>query len=297
MIHRRVGSGLWRRIHKGVYAIGGTQSCLERAAMAACLAAGPCTYVTHFTAAALWQFERIRGDAIHIRSPRRARIDRVTWHRGFDLKDRTHIGPIPVTTPERTIIDLASLVPLHLLAIVVDDGLRRKIARLERLQRRLGEIADGRHHGVRALRRLVDERVGRPVSESTFETVLLPALRAARLPEPIPQHKIRDGSRVVARPDFAYPDLMIAIEADSRAHHSSPSDWERDLARRNRLTAMGWLVIQVTWWRLHNDLDAVVAEIARALLLRSKSSFDQTAGRISRSGAGRTRTAAFRPRA
>ena len=47
--------------------------------------------------------------------------------------------------------------------------------------------------------------------------------------------------------DFAYPDIKLAIEAEGYRWHSSRARWERDLERRNELTALGWRVIHVTW--------------------------------------------------
>jgi very-short-patch-repair endonuclease len=51
---------------------------------------------------------------------------------------------------------------------------------------------------------------------------------------------------VVAVVDFAYPDRRIAIEVDGYRWHAGRRRWERDLARRNALTALGWRVLHVT---------------------------------------------------
>ena len=69
----------------------------------------------------------------------------------------------------------------------------------------------------------------------------------------------------VARVDFAYPDLKIAIECDSKKHHFGRGDWERDVERRSRLAALGWLVIHVSWDMLVHRPDELEALIRGAL--------------------------------
>lgn len=68
----------------------------------------------------------------------------------------------------------------------------------------------------------------------------------------------------VARVDFAYPDLKI-IECDRKKHHFGRGDWERDVERRSRLAALGWLVIHVSWDMLVNRPDELEALISGAL--------------------------------
>jgi very-short-patch-repair endonuclease len=51
----------------------------------------------------------------------------------------------------------------------------------------------------------------------------------------------------VARVDFAYPDLMVAIECDGKKHHFGIRDWERDIERGSRLSALSWRVIRISW--------------------------------------------------
>ncbi len=69
---------------------------------------------------------------------------------------------------------------------------------------------------------------------------LLAEARPARSPCRNTQIRDRDG-RLVARADFAYPDLKIAIEYDSYAHHVGKEALVRDSARRNAVVALGWL--------------------------------------------------------
>jgi len=47
--------------------------------------------------------------------------------------------------------------------------------------------------------------------------------------------------------DFAYPDVLLAIEADSYLWHASLADWRRDQARNNELVAFGWSILPLTY--------------------------------------------------
>lgn len=114
------------------------------------------------------------------------------------------------------------------------------------------------------MRALLDARE-EVVPESVFERRLLRVLRAAGLPKPELQYEVRDGGRLVARVDFAYPDARLAIEADGFSHHSGRPAWERDRARGNVLVRLGWRVIRVTWRMCQEDPRAVTDAIARTL--------------------------------
>jgi len=77
-----------------------------------------------------------------------------------------------------------------------------------------------------------------------METMLLQALRRARLPEPILQHEVRDcQDRLVGRTDAAYPSARIVIEYDSRQEHSDEFQLAHDARRRNALQANGYAVL------------------------------------------------------
>ncbi|HLW18215.1 MAG TPA: DUF559 domain-containing protein [Actinomycetota bacterium] len=192
------------------------------------------------------------------------RVTGIIGHVGkLDKFDITRLGGIPITRPERTIIDLASILSPEQLEGTFDEFLRRELVQLPRLEKRLA--AAGNRPGVRRLRRFVGERRGARISESELETRLLRALRVEGLLLPVRQFEIRDGDRPVARADFAYPDVKLAIEAHGRGHHSTWRDQEHDFARQNELIVLGWRVLVVTWSRLHQERPALMRTIARAL--------------------------------
>lgn len=115
-----------------------------------------------------------------------------------------------------------------------------------------------------ALRTLLSERVGGRWTQSEFERKLLGVLRSAGLPMPVPQFEVALPGGRRAFLDFAWPDLWLAIEADSFRHHSSRRDWSRDHARNSVLISLGWRILPVTWDDLTARPDDLVALLQRA---------------------------------
>jgi very-short-patch-repair endonuclease len=126
---------------------------------------------------------------------------------------------------------------------------------------RLRDLGAAGRRGSGLLAELVGARAGVVLGpESPFETHLMRVLRAAGLPMQAVQHQVGRY-----RVDFAYPGARVAIEADGFRWHSTRQQWDRDRARRNALTAVGWSVLHVTWPELRERPEEVVAAV-RALI-------------------------------
>jgi very-short-patch-repair endonuclease/predicted transcriptional regulator of viral defense system len=249
-INRRLQTGTWERLYPGVYRLGGTPGTWRQSLKAACLAMGEGVAVSHLSAAGLFEIVGFPARGIELSVPRaRRRMRGIKVHRPISLKrvDVTTLDAISVTTPARTLIDLATCVDADLLEEALDDALRRGLVQLPRLKRRMTEL------GARTvLKDLVEERA-HGVTESNLEIRVLRALRAAGLPKPSIQHHIGRY-----RADLAYPDAHIVIECDSYRFHSGRRRFDADRARRNVLTARGWTVLHATW----RDVEQLVATVA-----------------------------------
>lgn len=97
-------------------------------------------------------------------------------------------------------------------------------------------------------RKAREESKTRKGPESPIEKRLLMAMKATQgLPEPKAQHEVKnDAGVLVTIPDFAYPDLKIAIYCDGFAFHGTVEALELDADKRNFLQADGWAVL--TFW-------------------------------------------------
>lgn len=268
MIRTRVAAGRWERLHPGVYRLTGSQPTWRQRLLAVCFAWGPGACASHRSAAILRRLAGFAGNAIELIVPRDRRRcgppGIVHRPRSLPAVDVEIVDAIPVTTVARTLLDVAGLVPRDVLEEALDDALQRGLVSLPRLRWRLEDVGGRGTPGTAQLRELVEAGSAHGVPKSVFETRLLRVLRDNGLPEPERQYEIRNVGRVVARVDFAYPDARLAIEADSYRWHAGRRAFERDLARRNAITALHWRLFHATWRDLA-DPRRIIGEVTAAL--------------------------------
>jgi len=106
------------------------------------------------------------------------------------------VDGIPVTRPERTILDLASCFPrANFLELVVQAARRKRLVTYESTRAHFEQHARRGLTGVRALREVLERwDPENRATESEMETLLLQALRKHGLPEPRVQYEIRKPS-------------------------------------------------------------------------------------------------------
>ncbi len=265
-VKRRLSAGIFVASQRGVYRLGGGPPTFEQQLLAACLSAAGRAVASHRGAAALWHLRGVKPEILEITVPGEAKpwLRGVAVHRSvcLDRADVTRIGPVPVTRPARTLLDLAAVAP-ELAEGALDDALVRELVTLGGLTRLLDRVGASGRAGTAALRELVARRVGgQGPTESPLEDAIVGVLRAHGVPEPERQHRIRfrDGSTV--RVDLAYPELRLGIEADGRIWHSGREDFLRDRARANRLAAVGWTLLRYGWADVRRG-QALAAEVSR----------------------------------
>lgn len=255
-IARRLATGEWLRLFRGAYRLAGSECTFEQQVMAGTLAVGDGAVASHRAAAALVGMPGAPR-WVEITVPRTARVEvkGIIAHRTRLLspEDVVSLRGVPATRPARTIADLAGVYSKEKLGPMLDFALARRLVTRAQLEAR----ASGRRHDD-VLRELLDERpaTARPIG-SEFEACLFRGLRAAGLPLPVPQYRVLmlDGCEVFL--DFAYPDVKLAIEADSFVWHASLADWQRDRARNNELVAAGWSILPITYdLVVHNRAEA-----------------------------------------
>lgn len=272
MVARRINKGLLAPVVGEVLLLAGVQFAFRQQAMAARLRLGDRGALSHGTAAVIHGFEDFATPLVleaSVTVDIRCAEPWLDVHRVrvLDDCDLELAAGLTVTTPARTLFDLAGRVDELALEHSLDFVLRRRLATLRRLRWTVDRLGRRGRAGCAPLRRLLDERdPSEPVPESKLERLLLRLLAAAGLQRPQLQYQVRERGRFIARVDFAFPDVKLAIEADGRDWHYGHARWEQDLRRRSRLSAAGWRVIHITWQRLKEDPEGVVAEITRALL-------------------------------
>lgn len=200
------------------------------------------------------------------RSRNRRAISGVIIHSvpgGLPSEEVTAVEGIPATTAARTLLDLAAVEPEVVVERCLDEALRRRIVSLKSLDRLL---TDGnRRRGRAMVERLVAARATAGVTDSPLETQVLSVLRDEGLPIPMLQYEVWDGDRFVARPDFAYAEKKVALEADSYRYHGDRQAFDHDRGRGNDLQSLGWLVLRITSKHIEENPRGVAAWVRRAL--------------------------------
>ncbi len=259
-IDRRLKRGRLRRIHRGVYLCGPVMPPNGRE-MAAVLACGPTAVLSHGSAANLWGLlPRERGARVEV-------IDRGGDHRRPNLRiyhirtlhddEVTRRDGIPITTPARTLYDLAGRTPARMLERALAEGFARRLTSAAQLEETLSRHA-GRA-GAAALRALLEQ--GSPaLTRSEAEERFLALVREGQLDAP-EANVLLEGYEV----DFLWPKQRLVVEIDGRAFHTAPRAFEGDRRRDAVLAAAGLRVVRVTWHQLVNEPSAVLVRLAQTL--------------------------------
>lgn len=155
-----------------------------------------------------------------------------------------------VSGPDEVIGQVLRTEPAEIAVAVIDSLLRRSA--LTRTEVEFAVAALPRR--LRRLLRLVDSR-----AESGTESIVRVLLALAGIAA---QPQVRVPFTDLDRLDLLVGDRLV-IECDSREHHSSPGQLDRDAARDLALTALGFVVLRVRYRSVVRDPAAVVAAVRR----------------------------------
>ncbi len=267
-IGHRFGTGRMHVVHQGVYAVGHRALSREGRWMAAVLAAGPGSALSHHSAAALWGIRDTARADVDVVSERRVRPrPGVKPHRARVPPDElTAVRDIPVTTVPRTLLDLA--------AVLSHTQLERAInqAEADRLTDSLPLVDLVRRHpgrrGVATIRAIMAEAEGgMTITRSELEVRFLAFLKTAELPRPEVNASLQVAGMWVEA-DCLWRAPRLIVELDGYAFHGSADAYERDRARDRALSVAGWLVVRVTWRHLHRDPGTLAADLRGLLTAR-----------------------------
>jgi len=162
---------------------------------------------------------------------------------------RTAPRGLPVTGPDRTVVDCATRLTLVQFIQAADWLIYSGVTTLSELT----DYASTRHlSGVARARRAL--LYARESVESPMETLVRLMLVFARLREPECNPDIVDSQgNFLARGDLVYFRFKVLVEYDGWHHERDAKQRQRDRERREVLEANGWRVIIVTSEDLKNS--------------------------------------------
>ena len=255
----RVEVGRLHRIHRGVYAVGHRNVSELALFIAAVAAIGADAALSNTAAAALWTLMNHNGDVdvTTTRSVKPRPGIRLHVVRSLPPTDVTRHHGIPVTTPARTILDLADVLEQRKLGRIVHEAEVQRLVTNAELRARL----DGRA-GAAKLRAIVDEGPVRTRSE--FEEATYDLLRRHDFPQPRTNTPL-PGLPEWLEVDFHFPGTSVVVEADGDRFHRT--SWRRrtDARKQATLEAAGFRVIRVTWEQVTADEEQTARRLHRAL--------------------------------
>lgn len=261
-IQHRLRGGRLHKLYRSVYVVGRPRLEPLAAAMAAVMQADGNGVLSHRTSGAIWGMVDAPESPIELtvagnglRSRRGLIVRRVNSLSAADVRIRKGL---PVTSPARTLLDLAAVLTIDELESALAIARRRKLATDAEIR---AAIDRARHSkGVATLRMLLSDGTHPRLTRSAYERKLLKLVNAAQLPEPIPNAKV-EGIEV----DLYWPKQRLIVEFDSVAFHSDRKAFERDRLRDQKLIAAGYRVLRITARQLDTTPEAVIARVAQAL--------------------------------
>jgi hypothetical protein len=262
-IERRIRTGGLQPLHRGVFAVGHPLTGVDGRRWAAVLALGEEAFLSHSSAADAFAIRVTSSGLIHVtvRGRRgRERRSGIRVHRPRALSDdevTTRHG-LPITTPARTILDLASTgLRDRSLEAALDEAERRKLLDFAELDRLLARYP--RRRGTRSLKAQLARYRGPADVRSRLERLAYELCDGNGLPRPLVNTVIEGKVR-----DFCWPHCRLVVEADSYRWHRSPSALNDDRERDVELTLAGFRTLRFTYEQVTRRPDYVVRALVAA---------------------------------
>ena len=256
-IRHRLRAKRWRAIHRGVYLVGVFSPSQRARWIAAILAAGPGSVLSHLSSAQAQELARERnvvGVTVSGRGARR--LSGVVVHRvrRLDPADVTRVGGLPVTTVPRTLLDLAETESFDRLRKIAEEAERRELLDLAAIGACMKRNPGRR--GLALLDRLLREYLPVDGANEGIEREFQRFVAEYGFPQP--QCNVLVGGLLV---DFYWPEAKLVVELDSRGFHSHWSATERDHERDAKLMRLDIHTLRVTSRRLSHDRDGLAGDI------------------------------------
>jgi very-short-patch-repair endonuclease len=237
--------------------------------MAAVLAGGPGAVLSHRTAGRLWALLATGSGPIEITrsgGPRARRPGIIAHETQLAADEIVFEAGIPVTSPYRTLFDLAGVLSERQLERAMNETDVRRL--LDRIS--LPGLVDrypGRR-GVAKLRVLLAERSPVGITRNEFEEAFVALVDTHGLSRPRLNADLQLRGRFY-EVDCLWDRERVVVELDGRAVHGTRRAFEADRERDRILLVEGWRPMRVTWRQLREEPEAVVSDLRRLLAGRA----------------------------
>lgn len=273
-VARLVRSGVWERLTSSVYHAAGATVSPAMELMAAVL--GVPASAAGFQSAAgmrgLPRFGLRRPELVVVRHTNHQERT-ATIHELKDVvpSDLEYVGPIPVTTVPRTIVDLAAIHRRPRLERVLDDALVRRLTTVDEVTAVLERVARRGKPGVLLLRGLLAARSdGLVLPTSELERIFYALVDNSTLPMPVRQWHPPWWDSPAGCVDTAWPRHHVIAEVDGRRWHTRDEHNERDKFRDGEAARHGYQVQRFTYKQVTTDGRWVLDVLGGLLVARAR---------------------------
>jgi very-short-patch-repair endonuclease len=270
-IARRVDLGRLHPRFPGVFSVGRQRLAPLGHLLAAQLSAGPTSFLSHRTAAAVHGLRSINVRDIEVTIPGTGgrHRDGFTVHRcreephPDDLRTR---GLLKLSSVLRLLVELCPRETPAELERLITQAVQKNLLRPDRADgRAVIDQALERYAGYPGTRRLNNALAVYRRTESHASQLELAFDRfLARHPElPDPQRNLHIGGWEI---DRFWPEHNLVVELDGRPYHVSARDMERDRAKDIDLQKRGLTPLRFTDFRFEHDRAAILADLRHFLV-------------------------------
>jgi hypothetical protein len=239
----RLRSGRYVAVHHGVYSEGVPRRDPVGRATAAVLACGEGAVLSHGSAASLWGFHARWADTLEVTTTVRRTRPGITVHRSRSLerRDITRHWGIRVTSPARTILDIAPRLTAKQLTRLVNDARLNHLLRIDALVDVLRR--NPYHRGTRLLRPFAEDPAN--PTRSGFEDDFRAFCAAYDLPTPQINVSVNGHEA-----DALFPEQKVIVECDGYETHRDRASFESDRERDAENLRHGFRTVRLTKDRL-----------------------------------------------
>jgi very-short-patch-repair endonuclease len=272
-VSKALDRGWLRPVFHGVFAVGHEHLTVHARMLAATMACGEGSVVSHGTAAWLLGLRTWQPEEVDVIAPVEAGRKIAGIRRRFVPPP---VGPeiwlrhgVPVTSPARTIVDCAGVLDARGVGDLIEQA--SVLGMLD--VRAIDRVLDGpRRRGSNRLLRGVApwRRYRRGIKiRSRMEAMLLPLLTEAALPIPQTNAKLRLAGKVY-EVDFLWREQKLVVETDGGRFHDNPAAGTRDSERNHALAAAGYRLPRLGWEDLRDRPEETMRQIGRLLRTRGR---------------------------
>jgi very-short-patch-repair endonuclease len=243
--HRR-----WSTLTPRVLTLRGVAESDDRRLMAAVLHASPGAVLSHGAAAHLWGapgWKPAPSDVTRHRGVARLGSPFGPVHEVIDL--RPHhvklVHGIPVTSPGRTVFDLAARSHPARVERLLDWLWSERLLDGTAIDSTVAELARRGRSGSAVMRELAEARGPSYVPPASGLERRFAQLLAERGLPPMRRQVDSGGEEWAGRVDFRSVELPLVVEVQSERHHTSLVDATADARRRQQLVAAGFELVEV----------------------------------------------------